>query len=476
MVGGDPFPDYHRAMIRAALLAWLVACANLVAAQAAEDDPAAWMGVRGASAERVAVPVFRGRVMLYHAGRRGAEPVILVHGLGTAGARDWANVIPALAGAYDVYALDLPGFGASDKGNHLYSPANYVRVLDALFAERLKRPAHLVGHSMGGVVALAYAAAYPERVRRLVVADVAGVLHRSVYGEFLGRAMLERKLGESPWNEMLTRLVTSQAENLPARGAMSIELPQVRQRLLRGDPGAIAAMALVEHDLSRGLRSIRAPTLVIWSSDDRVAPPRTGQALAAIIPGARLTMIEEAGHAPQVSQPARFNALLRDELRGALEIKPYAQPLAAPAGGRRGSCVSERGRQFSGDYEEIALRGCADAEISDARIGKLLVSRSQVRVVNSHVRDGVESHDSRLEFTGGSLGGDPPLFLDEANVDAAAIRFLPRGRVVASNYGEGVITLRLSVSEIVGAGGESRTAHQILRLVEDQSWTPRGAR
>jgi pimeloyl-ACP methyl ester carboxylesterase len=434
------------------------------------------MNVKGATAERVPVAVFGGSVMLYRAGKRGAEPVILIHGLGTAAARDWAEVIPALAATYDVHAFDLPGFGASDKGNHLYSPSNYVRVLDALFTERLKRPAHVVGHSMGGLIALSYAAAYPDRVRRLVVVDVAGVLHRSVYSEFLGRTLAQSKVGGSPWFEMLAKLITAQAENLPAKGPMSLELPQVRQRMLRGEPGAIAALALVEHDLSRGLRAIKTPALIIWSTNDRIAPPRTGQVLASTIPGARLTVMNEAGHAPQVTQPERFNALLRDELRGKLELKPYAQPYAAPSGGQIGNCVSERGRQFSGDYEELNLRGCADVEISDARIGRLVVTRSQVRIVNSHVRDGVESHDSRLEFTGGSLGGDPPLFLDETNVDAAALRIQPRGRVVAANYGESVITFRLSVAEIVGPKGQSRYAHQILRLVEDQSWTPRGVR
>ncbi|HUQ25790.1 MAG TPA: hypothetical protein VM140_08975, partial [Burkholderiales bacterium] len=184
----------------------------------------------------------------------------------------------------------------------------------------------------------------------------------------------------------------------------------------------------------------------------------------------------EAGHAPQVSQAARFNALLRDELRGSLAIDPYAQPHAPPAGSRSGRCTSERGRSFTGDYEEIVLQGCVDVEIADARVGRLTASRSQVRIVNSHLRDGVESHDSRLEFTGGSLGGDPPLLVDETNIDAAALRFLPRGRTVATNYGEGTVTLRLSVSEIVGPNGQPRYVHQILRLVDDQSWTPRGLR
>ena len=433
--------------------------------------------MKGATAERVPVKVFGGKVVLYRAGKRGAEPVILVHGLGNAAARDWTEVIPALADAYDVYALDLPGFGQSDKGNHLYSPATYVRVLDAVFRDRLKRPAHVVGHSMGGVIALAYAAAYPERVRRLVVVDAAGVLHRSVYAQFLGSAMAERVVSaDNPWQEALIKLIISQAENLPAKGLMSIEQPQIRQRLLRGDPMAIAGLALVEHDLGRALRAIKAPTLIIWGSEDKVAPARTGQALASAIGGARLTVINGAGHAPQVSRPERFNALLRDELRGKVDLKPYAQPLAPPAGARNGRCASERGRQFSGDYEELVIEGCADVEISDARIGRLLASRSQVRLVNTHVRDGIESHDSRFELTGGSLGGDPPLLLDETSIDAAALRLMPRGRVVATNYGEGTVTLRFSVSELVGSRAEPRYAHQILRLVDDQSWTPRGLR
>ena len=216
----------------------------LLGAAAALADDADWIGVEGATAQHVQVPVFGGRVVLYRAGKRDAEPVILVHGVGTAAARDWVHVIPALARDYDVYVLDLPGFGLSDKGNHLYSPSNYVRVLDALFGERLNRPVNVVGHSMGGVVAIAYASAYPERVRRLIVADVAGVLHRAVYSEFLGRAMAERAVGDkSPWLDTVVRFIRLQAESLPERGMMSLELPLVRQRFLRGDPSAIASLA-----------------------------------------------------------------------------------------------------------------------------------------------------------------------------------------------------------------------------------------
>src|SRR5688500_7281843 len=142
-----------------------------------------WINTPGALAEYAEEPVFGGRVALYWAGPAKGEPVVLVHGLGKPAARDWARVIPALAQRYRVYALDLPGFGESDKGNHLYTPDNFARVIESVLEKRVPRPFTLVGHSMGGPVALAYAAEYPQRVSRLVLVDAAGVLHRSGYAE-----------------------------------------------------------------------------------------------------------------------------------------------------------------------------------------------------------------------------------------------------------------------------------------------------
>ncbi len=435
-----------------------------------------WLNAPNGRMERVADPVFGGSVALYRAGKAGAEPVVLVHGLGKAGAEDWAKVMPALAERYDVYALDLHGFGQSDKGNHLYSPSNYARSLEGVLGQRLKGPFTLVGHSMGGAVALAFAAAYPARVRRLVLVDAAGVLHRSVYAEYLGRAFAQRTVGETRWLEQVLRVIQAEAENLPSNTGLALQRPEVRARLLRGDPGTIAAMALVDHDFSRGLRGLAMPTLIVWSSDDQIAPLRTGQALASVIPGARLVVIPDAGHAPQINAPERFNAVLRDELRGRLDVQPYALPRAGGAG-RAAQCNSERGVEFTGDYSELVLEGCVEVRISAARIGKLVLVRSEAQLVNSHVREGIDARESRLQITGGSVAGNPPFTLDASSVDAAGVRIEPRELVVADNRGEEAVTLRISISEVARAGGAPRFAHTAMRLVPDQSWTPRaGAR
>lgn len=443
----------------------------LAATSAHAGPPADWIAAPDAAAEYVEEPVFGGRVALYRAGRPGADAVVLVHGLGKPAARDWAKVIPALAALYSVYAVDLPGFGYSDKGNHLYSPDNFARVIEAVMAGRAQRPFALVGHSLGGTVALAYAAAYPQRVSRLILVDSAGVLHRSVYAEHLGRVAAQRAMGvDSPWFESVVRAIQSRAENWPVRGELALERADVRQRVLRGDPSAISAFAMVERDFSRALRAIRAPTLVVWGADDTIAPLRTGQAIAAAIPGARLTVIEGAGHAPMVQFPGRVNPILLDELDGRqLAAPPYALQRRPLASGRVAQCDGRRGEQFSGDYDRLVLDNCRDAEISNARIGYLRAHHSIVRIVNSHIRDGVDARNSRLEFTGGVVRGSTALVLDATSVDAAGTRF-ESDRAIAENSGDTDVTLRLSVAEVAQPRRALRYVHDIVRLAPSEQW------
>lgn len=425
-----------------------------------------WMNTPGALAAYAEESVFGGRVALYWAGPAKGEPVVLVHGLGKPAARDWARVIPALAQRYRVYALDLPGFGESDKGNHLYTPDNFARVIESVLEKRVPRPFTLVGHSMGGPVALAYAAEYPQRVSRLVLVDAAGVLHRSVYAEFLMRVAAQRAIGlDSPWFESVVRAIQIRAENWPLRGELALERAGVRRRLLRGDPSAISAFAMVEHDFSRTLREIAVPTLVVWGADDIIAPLRTGQALASAIPHARLVVMEGAGHAPMVQMPNRFNPILLDEIDGRqVAAQPYALPKRAISVNRTARCDVQHGEEFTGDYALLVLENCHNVRITNARIGRLQSTHSNASIVNSHV-DRIEARNSRLELTGGSVAAT--LSLDGSNVDAAATRF--ESPALAANNGELPVVVRLSVAEVSRPGYAPRPMHDIFHLVPGET-------
>jgi hypothetical protein len=198
-----------------------------------------------------------------------------------------------------------------------------------------------------------------------------------------------------------------------------------------------------------------------------IAPPRTGQALAATIPLARLVVLEGLGHAPQVEAPGRFNPVLLDELDGRqIPAPPYALPIAAIEGERVGRCDGKRGQEFTGDYVRVELSNCPDVRITNARIGYLLASHSTLRIVNSQVRDGVDARNSRLEFNGAVVGGS--IVLDSTTVDAAGTTFVP-SPAIAANEGSEPVVLRFSVSNVSRAGKEPLVLHDIVRLAPGET-------
>lgn len=471
MPGERKISDNARLM-RCATVWGLALLAVVAALPATGQDAAAWTGVKGATAERVRENVFGGSLMLYRAGKRGAEPVLLVHGLGTHGARDWARTVSALAPIYDVYALDLPGFGLSDKGNELYTPDNMARAIEQAVAPRIGRPFVLVGHSMGGAISLGYAAAYPARVRRLVLVDMAGVLHGGVYGQSLAKYGLGQLATgvprDAPWVDTLLKNVMTRIENMPMSPEVVLRTPALREKILRGDPLTIAGFALGQHDFSAALRSITAPTLLVWGSDDEVAPLRIGQLAEALIPGARLEVIPGAAHSPMIEDPARFNAILLDELAHG---RPRAALAAAtgPIGGTAQKCDGKEGARFSGDMPSLTLIQCPGAQVSNARIGELRVLESDVRVLNSEIRGGIYALRSRVELTAGVVAGTPALKLEDSDVDAAGTRF-EGAAPVAENLGLAPLTVRLSVAELRLPGLAPRYVHEPVRLAPGARW------
>jgi len=431
------------------------------------------MEVPGASAELVPEPELGGRVMLYRAGRRDGPAVVLVHGLGQNGARDWSRLIPALADGYAVYALDLPGFGQSDKGNRLYSPARFALAIENVIRPRVGGRFVLIGHSMGAAVSLAYAAAYPERIQRLILVDMAGVLQRAVYAETLSRLGTRTATGgyvaDVPWFFAYLHMALTRAESVPVSSEPLLDIAAVRQQFFRGDPNAIAAYTLVNHDFSRALRSVAAPTLLIWGSEDRVAPLRTGQMAAGTMPDARLAILQGAGHTPMQQMPERFNSIVLGELLGKRDEPSPASPQTAADGDRIGACTGERGRHFTGEYKELRLDKCPDAQVTQARIGFLLVRDSTVRIVDSRIDNGIDARNSRIELTAGRLGGSPALGLNASDVDAAGTRFESEGPI-AVNRGSVRVALSLSVVELARAGVEPRYAHRIITLAPRARW------
>lgn len=218
--------------------------------------------------------------------------LVLLHGLaGSSGW--WERNIPALSVDYRVTAIDLPGFGSSHPDARLILdelPARLAGFLGGLGIERT----HVIGHSMGGLVAGGLAADHPERVDRLVLVD-AGFLSL---------------------DPTLRHRITGPLRTLPWTSPTI--LPVMLRDLARAGPLRMvrATSEVLRNDWHDKLPAIAAPTLVIWGEHDRVCHPRIGSQIAATVPGAKLVVIPGAGHNPMWEKPAAFDREVLAFLRG----------------------------------------------------------------------------------------------------------------------------------------------------------------
>lgn len=363
---------------------------------------------------RVAESVFGGEVYVLEAGPSDGPAVVLVHGLGERASADFQPVLPGLAERHRVVAVDLPGFGRSSRGNRLYSPERYVASLAEVLRARVPGPFVLVGHSMGGAIAMLFAAMHPDRVSRLVLIDAAGILHRDAYTRFLVHAQIDGVLGSA-----VTTLMSPFARRAPDPHVL-LSNETARSTFLGGDANRIAALALVLHDFGPALDGVRAPTLVLWGEDDQVAPVRTGRLLASRMAQAQLVVRADTGHVPMADAPE----WVTEQIVRWLDA-PAAMPVPDPAepAGRIGRCEAQEDVSFEGAYERIELDRCRGAQLTGV-FTRQLVARDSVATLTDVTVVGADGPGLRLEesvvrVTGGRIRAPVCVHLDASELDMA---------------------------------------------------------
>ena len=402
----------------------LLACIWLQSARCAD-------AVSGYYEECIPEPVFEGKVCTLQANRDAKAGIILIHGLGGS-IDDWKNVVPALAADFHVVAFDLPGFGKSDKGSQDYSPTRYARLAHFL-ADRYfpNKTYHIVGHSMGGAIALRFASQRPLRFQRLVLIDAAGILHPQVISKFQAGSLLQRTSGVEQtrgFAERLSGKILEQVDRLPISPIDVANSALGREHVLQGGPEKIAALELAGEDFSNAIISVPEPTLIIWGDNDLTVPLRTGKVLAARMPKARLEIISGSGHEPMQDQTEQTSALIRKHLlAGELELAEEFQHgprLPAFNSERVGSCSSESGLEFKGDYRSIDLRDCSNITIHNARVGQLNILNSRLAMFDTDILGegiGLHADNSDVTITNGDISGVIAIKSERSRFDLAGV-------------------------------------------------------
>ncbi len=263
-----------------------------------------------------------GRDIAYVVGGEGPT-VLLIHGIG-GDWRTWEPVLDGLARHHHVVAVDLPGHGGSAKGAGDYSLGALASALRDLGGALGIERATVVGHSLGGGVAMQFSYQFPERCERLVLVSSGGL------GPDVGLALRAATLPGSelflsltaPAARSLINLAASAGRALRLRPASDAEFyartfaaladPDTRAAFLGTLRGVVGARGQLVDARDRLYLAQHMPTLIVWGERDGILPVDHGHAAQDAMPGSRLEIFEDTGHLPQLDDPGRFIAVIED--------------------------------------------------------------------------------------------------------------------------------------------------------------------
>ncbi len=272
---------------------------------------------------RVEEAVLHGHRVRYRTAGEGPA-LLLVHGI-TGSSQTWEATIADLAADHTVIAPDLLGHGESSKPRGDYSLGAYASGLRDLLALLGHDSATVVGHSLGGGIAMVFAYQFPERTERLALVSSGGL------GPEVSLALRAAAL---PGAELVLPLIASTpilragAALAGAAGRLGLRPGASVDQIARGfaslgdwearrafvhtvraviDPDGQRVSALDRLYLAGGV-----PTLIVWGESDPIIPARHGIEAHELISGSRLELFEGAGHFPHCDDPRRFAAVLRD--------------------------------------------------------------------------------------------------------------------------------------------------------------------
>ena len=272
---------------------------------------------------RVGEAILHGHHVSYRTAGEGPV-VLLIHGI-TGDSRQWNEIIPQLADRYTVLAPDLLGHGQSAKPRGDYSLGAYAASLRDLLIVLGQRRATVVGHSLGGGIAMQFSYEYPVFCERLVLVDSGGlgsevhlllraatlpgaefvlplIAHSRVHvvGEAIGQAL--GRLGLEAGHDLAEM----------TRGYASLSDSEARSAFLH------TLRAVIDHSGQRVSATDRLylaellPALIIWGRRDPLIPVEHAAVAHEAIPASRLEIFDGAGHFPHIEEPVRFARVLID--------------------------------------------------------------------------------------------------------------------------------------------------------------------
>jgi pimeloyl-ACP methyl ester carboxylesterase len=357
-------------------------------------------------------------------GNKNNEVIVFVHGLGDEASNIWKNSIDTLKDRYYILTLDLPGFGKSSKYNREYTPKNYSLTLNYIVERFINKPFYLIGHSMGGAISIKFTSMFPQKVKKLMLIDVAGILHQDAYSQFLVKMGLSQYFKNRTINEkggsFLSSLTNIIQNFIPEDLTIVLKSEKLREYVFQSKPTIISAVGLVMEDFNNAIRNIKTETFILWGKQDPIAPIRTGYILNKLLENSYLKVIENSKHVPMNDSKELFKQSLKDFLNNKEENSLFG---AEKTNFQNLTIEKQKNITISGRFENLIIVKSKNINIENASIYNLKIIDSEVKINRSKIftKNNIFVQSSKVQITASEIEGANGFDLLSSIIDIAGV-------------------------------------------------------
>ena len=258
-----------------------------------------------AGMQKKSIELYFGKIVYLENDVKSDETIVLVHGFG--GSKDnWTKTIAEWNERYHVIAIDLPGNGESVSDKELgYTTTHQAQMLDNFLKAKGTEQFHLIGHSMGGAIALRYMQMHEAKVKSLILIDAMGMEQTKSDGVKLVESSEKNPLYDVCTQERLETLINYSMYKVPAFFD-TFKDTFLEEKCHRKEIEKVMYEDLYKDvDLSSVAKKIETPTLIVWGEKDRMTHVDNAKLFHNTISGSQLVILKDIGHVPLLEDPIR---------------------------------------------------------------------------------------------------------------------------------------------------------------------------